>query len=143
MQAVECRDMSLDVVLVAEVDGLWHVLGNPTASSLNAVLPQQYIERADRHWPFRDSRHHQQAINPDGDAIVSIQPEEYVGCGGEKSLPKHRRPCLVGCVGSTEDGSCMASSPCNLLQFRLKVAVFHRVEGQVSTQSLDILKLRV
>lgn len=47
MQAVKCRDMSLDVVLVAEVDGLGHVPGNPTTSSRDAVLPEQDIERAD------------------------------------------------------------------------------------------------
>lgn len=62
---IESRDVCLDAMLVAEGYCLCHVLGDATASTSNAILSEQNVQRINRQRLLGDTRDHQEAIRPE------------------------------------------------------------------------------
>lgn len=62
---IERSDVCLDAMLVAEGNCLCHVLGDATASTSNAILSQQNVQRIYRQRLLGDTRNHQKAIRPE------------------------------------------------------------------------------
>lgn len=66
---IECSDVCLDAMLVAEGYCLCHVLGHATASTRNAILSQQNVQRIYRQRLLGDTRDHKKAIRP---AVIKV-----------------------------------------------------------------------
>lgn len=61
---VENSHMRCDIVLVAEMDSLWHILRNPAAPPSDAVLPQEDVQCVDRQLVFGNTHNHEQSVDP-------------------------------------------------------------------------------